>query len=69
MDYLAGAALVLSLIILIWLLASMWSMQNFDPSIIPNYPPATVQEQLNTGTTKSYLIYPRVPYGTTFTNL
>ena len=62
MDYLAPAALVVSLLIVFWLMGSLWSQRSFDAAIMPQYPPPAMQEQMNTGTTKSYLIYPRQPY-------
>jgi len=69
MDYLPVAALVIALLIIVWLLVSMWGTKGFDPAIMPRYPSATMQEQMNSGTTPTYNIYPRVPYGTTFTNM
>jgi hypothetical protein len=66
MDYLPLAALTVALIMVIWIFASI-DGHNFDPAIMPKYPPAAIQEQMNTAITRSYPMYPRLPYGETLT--
>jgi len=73
MDLLPLGGLILAIVALMWLLASLYqfgaqSFEAFDAAIIPKYPSAMQVEQMNTGVTTAYQIYPRIPPGTQLTN-
>ncbi len=68
-ENIAVAAGIVALLLLVWLIKS-WSYytRGFDAAIIPKYPSAMQQEQMNSATTFSYSMYPRIPTGTMLTN-
>lgn len=73
MDFLPAAGLITAIILLVWLLSSLYKFgargfDTFDAAIIPKYPSAMQTEYMNSATVNSYPVYPRLPPGTTMTN-